>query len=127
VNSEKDSLLPSSGKIFFSLYFDEDVSAKVIASLKNRGFDVSSAQDAGLLGKTDEEQLRKAILDGRVLVTHNKKHFIALHEKYISSGKKHYGIIVATRRRDYTETIKSLLHLINTTTPEDMENHLRFI
>jgi hypothetical protein len=31
--------------------------------------------DAGMLSASDEEQINKAILEQRTLLTHNKKHF----------------------------------------------------
>jgi predicted nuclease of predicted toxin-antitoxin system len=78
--------------LFISLYLDEDVSIKIAANLKNRGFDVLHAVEAGLLSSSDEEQLNKAILDQRTFLTHNKKHFRILNEKYFSSGKNHFAL-----------------------------------
>lgn len=66
-------------KLFISLYLDEDVSVKIAANLKNRGFDVLHAVEAGMLSSSDEEQLNKAILEQRTFLTHNKKHFRILH------------------------------------------------
>jgi predicted nuclease of predicted toxin-antitoxin system len=66
--------------LFISLYLDEDVSIKIAANLKNRGFDVLHAVEAGMLSSSDEEQLNKAILDQRTFLTHNKKHFRILNE-----------------------------------------------
>jgi predicted nuclease of predicted toxin-antitoxin system len=114
-------------KLFISLYLDEDVSKKIAAILKNRGFDVSHAVEAGMLSASDEEQLNKAILEKRTFLTHNKKHFRILHERYLTSGKKHFGIIVASRKRNPFETIKKLLNIIQTSSPEEMENQIRFI
>jgi hypothetical protein len=45
------------------------------------------AVEAGMLSARDEEQLEKAILERRTFLTHNKKHFRILHEKYLASGK----------------------------------------
>jgi hypothetical protein len=50
----------SAEKLFISLYPDEDVSVKIAVNLKNRGFDVLHAVEAGMLGARDEEQLKKA-------------------------------------------------------------------
>ena len=114
-------------KLFISLYLDEDVSAKIAANLRNRGFGVLHAVDAGMLSASDEEQLNKAISDQRTFLTHNKKHFRVLHDRYLTSGKRHFGIIVATRKRNPFETIKKLLDIIQTSSPEEMENQIRFI
>jgi len=117
----------STDKLFISLYLDEDVSIKIAANLKNRGFDVLHAVEAGMLSSSDEEQLNKAILDQRTFLTHNKKHFRILNEKYLASGKNHFGIIVASRKRNPFETIKRLLDIIQNFSSEEMENQIRFI
>lgn len=114
-------------KLFLSLYLDEDVSVKIAANLKNRGFDVLHAVDAKMLSASDEEQLNKAVIEQRTFLTHNKKHFRILHDRYTASGKKHFGIIVASRKRNSFETIKKLLDIIQTFSPEEIENQLKFI
>ncbi len=114
-------------KLFISLYLDEDVSVKITANLRNRGFDVLHAVEAGMLSASDKEQLDKAILEQRTLLTHNRKHFRILHDRCLISGKKHFGIIVASRKRNSSETIKRLLDIIQTFSPEEMENQIRFI
>ena len=48
-------------------------------------------------------------------------------DNYIAAGKKHFGIIVASRKRNSFETIKKLLGIIQTFSPEDIENQLKFI
>jgi hypothetical protein len=39
---------------------------------------------------------------------------------------KHYGVIVATRRRD-ADVVGKLLALLDTVTAEEMQNQLRYI
>lgn len=117
----------SAEKLFISLYLDEDVSVKIAANLRNRGFDVLHAVDSKMLSAGDEEQLNKAVIEQRTFLTHNKKHFCILHEEYIVSRKKHFGIIVASRKRNSFETIKKLLDIVQTFSPEEMENQIRFI
>lgn len=47
--------------IFIRLYLDEDVNVLVADLLQAKGFDVTTARDAGQLHATDEEQLTHAI------------------------------------------------------------------
>ncbi|MBI4681010.1 MAG: DUF5615 family PIN-like protein [Nitrospirae bacterium] len=114
-------------KLFISLYLDEDVSVKIAANLKNRGFDILHTVEAGMLSASDETQLNKAISEQRTFLTHNKKHFRILHDQCIASSKKHFGIIVSNRKRNPFETIKKLLGIIQTFTPEEMINQIMFI
>ncbi|MEO0731862.1 MAG: DUF5615 family PIN-like protein [Bacteroidota bacterium] len=70
---------------------DEDFNHKVLAALSKVGYDVTSIKELGLDRKwySDEEVLNTAIELGRIVLTHNKKHFIKLHRKI----KYHPGII----------------------------------
>lgn len=61
--------------LYVRLYFDEDVSASIVDNLRQRGFDVSSARDAGRLRLDDASQLAFAAADGRAFVTHNRSDF----------------------------------------------------
>jgi hypothetical protein len=47
--------------IFIHVYLDEDVDVLVAALLRSRGFEATTAHQAGQLGKTDAEQLEYAL------------------------------------------------------------------
>jgi hypothetical protein len=117
----------SANKARISLYFDEDVSVKIAINLRNRGFDVLHTVEASMIGSSDEEQLDKAILEQRTFLTHNKKHFRIMHDKCVVDGRKHFGIIVASRKRNPLETIRRILDIIQNVSPAEMENQIRFI
>lgn len=42
--------------IFIHIYLDEDVDVLVASLLRSRGFEATTAQQAGQLGKTEAEQ-----------------------------------------------------------------------
>lgn len=112
---------------YVRLYFDEDVSASIVDNLRQRGFDVTSARDAGRLQLDDASQLAFAAADGRAFVTHNRLDFEQLHQRYLSEGWKHHGIIVAKRRPSDTAVVVKLLALLNEVTADDMIDQLRYI
>jgi predicted nuclease of predicted toxin-antitoxin system len=114
-------------KLFASLYFDEDVSAIVARILRNRGFDVACAHEVGMLGAKDQMQLAYAVERRRTFVTHNKKHFIQWHNRYVNLGQRHYGIIIATRRRNNYEVARRLLQLLDSVTANELEMELRYV
>jgi hypothetical protein len=58
------------GRIRF--YTDEHVSRAVIKGLRQRGVDVLSVPEAGLIGALDEEHLVKATQESRVLFTQER-------------------------------------------------------
>jgi len=61
--------------LYIHLYFDEDVSVGIVENLRTRGFDVLSVRDAGVLGRSDDEQMLYAVSQKRAMVTHNRVDF----------------------------------------------------
>jgi hypothetical protein len=68
------------------------VATAVVLALRKAGVDVLSAPEAGMLGATDDAQLRLAASLGRVLFTEDRD-FVDLHY----SGVSHTGIAYAHR------------------------------
>ena len=112
--------------LFISLYLDEDVSVLVAKLLRARGFAALTVQETGRKGLSDEEQLEYAVASGRVLLTHNRRHFERLAGEYAGSGKKHLGIIIAVRRRP-NEIASRLLPLLNQVTADEMVDQVRYV
>ena len=57
-------------------YIDEDISDRIAVALRSKGFDVISAHEVNMRGKTGKEQLEYAIKHNRTILTRNIKHFI---------------------------------------------------
>jgi hypothetical protein len=82
------------------LHFDEDaMQHALVASLRARRVDVLTALDCGMVGRSDEDHLRRASSEGRVLYSFNIKDYSLLHEQWIASGQEHSGIILAFQQR----------------------------
>lgn len=113
-------------KLFAELYLDEDVSVLIGTLLQARGFSACTARDEEMLGKDDPDQLAHAVSLERCIVTHNRVHFERLHNHYLTSGQKHFGIVVATRRSPY-EVARRLAVLLNTLTADEFESQLLYI
>jgi predicted nuclease of predicted toxin-antitoxin system len=79
------------------LYLDEDVYHAVALGLRRRGYDVVTTAEAGRRGAGDEDQLRYAAAQGRVVVTFNRGDFARLHGGFMASGTQHSGVIVSTQ------------------------------
>lgn len=112
--------------LYIHLYFDEDVSIRIVDNLRTRGFDVLSSRDAEMSGRSDDEQMLYAVSLRRAIVTHNRVDFEAQHSKFVEKGLKHYGVIVAKRRKD-TEVVTKILALLDTVSAEEMKDHLRYV
>jgi len=114
-------------KLYLSFYFDEDIAVQVAAILAKENYDVLTARDAGMLTRSDTEQLEFAINQARTVVTHNRDDFENLHSEYLHRGDKHYGIVILRRRQVFNDMAKRLLKLLDRTTSEEMENQLRYV
>lgn len=111
--------------LYIHLYFDEDVLVRIVDNLRTRGFDVLSSRDADMSGRSDDQQMLQAV-SLRAIVTHNRVDFEAQHNKFVENGLKHYGVIVAKRRKD-TEVVTKILALLDIVSADEMENRFRYI
>ena len=81
------------------LYANENFPLQVVEELRRLGHDVLTIQETGKAEQSlpDEEILAFASVQGRVVLTLNRKHFIHLHR----SQPRHAGIIVCTFDPDF--------------------------
>jgi hypothetical protein len=111
------------------LYLDEDAAQlDLVAALRLRNVDVTRAQEKGLVGVSDEEQLEWCQANARVLYTFNVRHFYALHCEFLRIDKPHAGIILAPQQRySIGEQMRRLLRLIERRPAEQMANHVEYL
>lgn len=74
------------------------MSRAVIAAAQRAGFDTLTPNQAGMGGRSDEEQLAFASREGRVVVTSNRKDFGRLNSSWLRSGREHSGIVILTQQ-----------------------------
>ena len=112
-----------------ALYTDEDsMDTVLVRALRVRGFDVLTAQEAGMVGRTDADHLKFATAERRVLCTFNVGDFWALHGEYLLAGRSHAGIVLMPQQR-YTvgEQLRRLLRLAATLSSDAMVNRAEFL
>lgn len=111
------------------LYIDEDaMDTGVVRGLRAHGIDVMTASDVGMICQPDEEHLRFAAAQGRVLYSFNVRDFPGIHSTWIAAGRDHCGIIVAPQQRySIGEQIRRLLRLITSVPAEAMRNRQEFL
>lgn len=81
------------------LYSNENFPLPAVEELRKLGHDVLTSFESGRAGRRipDEEVLRFAVREQRILLTLNRKHFIKLH----NSNSDHIGSIVCTFDPDF--------------------------
>jgi len=111
------------------LYFDEDAMQNaLVVALRARRIDVLTASDLGMVGRSDEDHLRRASSDGRVLYSFNIRDFFLLHAHWTSTGRQHSGIVIGFQQRySIGEQLRRLLHLLNRKTAEEMLLRLEYL
>jgi len=108
------------GRIRF--YSDEHVSRAVIRGLRQRGVDVLSVPEAGLIGASDEEHLARALLEARVVFTQDDD-FLRL----AAEGVEHSGIVYARQGTAAGQIIHGLMLVHQVMEPSEMRNHIEFL
>lgn len=107
-------------------YIDEDIPLSFAQALSNRGVDTLTTGAAGNKGFSDAEQLAYVSQNNRIIVTHNKKDFILLHNEYMRSGKTHTGIIV-TDQLTVGVMLRRFMKLWFSMTERNMNSRLEFL
>lgn len=81
------------------IYANENFPLPVVEELRGVGHDVLTTSESGRaeLRVSDEEMLAFAVDNNRAILTHNRRHFIALNDR----NPVHCGIIVCTVDVDY--------------------------
>jgi predicted nuclease of predicted toxin-antitoxin system len=108
------------------LYLDEMIPVVLAVVLGQYGYDVLTAKEANMFGKSDEDQLAFAVSNQRTIITFNIKDFILLHQKWLSEGKQHSGIIVSPEIR-ISKLIHLCLRLLGRIDSKDLINQLHFL
>ncbi len=109
------------------LYFDEDADARLAEALRQRGYDVETTVEAGLLEASDEEQLAHANQQRRALVTHNIKHFPGIHARWIQAAQEHWGVIILIGHSAIALWLSRMENLLNRFSAEELRNQLLFL
>jgi hypothetical protein len=76
-------------------YSNENIALQVVAELRRLGHDVLTSLEAGNANSAipDAEVLKFAAANDRILLSHNRRHFLQLHPHWAGG---HAGIVVCT-------------------------------
>jgi len=110
-------------------YVDEDaMDGDLVRALRSRGLDVLTALDAGMIGRADEDHLRFATNQDRVLYSFNLADFFQIHGAWLAAGSPHAGMILAQQQRlSVGEQMRRITRLAGSRTAESMRNNVEFL
>jgi hypothetical protein len=82
-------------------YSNENIALQVVTELRRLGHDVLTSLEAGNANDSvpDPEVLSFASSQQRILLTHNRRHFLQLH---LRRTERHGGIVLCTFDADFT-------------------------
>jgi predicted nuclease of predicted toxin-antitoxin system len=106
-----------------SFHLDESVNNAIAIGLRQRGIDVTTSREAGLISASDEDQIQHTHNHNRVLITHDDD-FLRLHHQ----GFQHAGIAYCRpQHRSIGQILQSLVALWRTYETEDLRNEVVFL
>ena len=104
-------------------HLDEHVDHDIATGLRNRGIDVTTTTDAGLVHAGDEDQIDFALREKRIVFT-NDQDYLRLH----SQGIEHAGIAYCARgSRSLGDIIRYLSLMHDCMTAEEMQGRVEYI
>src|SRR5688572_17336540 len=96
----------------------------LVSALRARGVDVLTARDADMIERLDEDHLKFANDNGRVLYSFNVGDYCRIN----AQGTNHPGLVLALQQRySVGEQMRRLLRMIGAKTAEEMRNRLEFL
>ena len=114
-------------ELFAALYLDEDMDVLIAAILRNKGFNVQTARDAGMLERDDADHFAYAAERELVMVTHNREDFKRLFEQYALEERPHSGVVTALRRSPNQVADLLISEVLNRYTKDEMRDRLLFV
>jgi predicted nuclease of predicted toxin-antitoxin system len=104
-------------------HLDEHGDPAIAQGLRRRGVDVTTTPEVGLIGASDDVQVARARLVGRVLFTQDRD-YLRLH----AAGEPHAGIAYCHQQtRSIGEIIDALVLIWEVYEPEEMANRVEYI
>jgi predicted nuclease of predicted toxin-antitoxin system len=110
-------------------YFDEHMPNAAATGLRTRGIDVLTAAECGRLTLPDDDHLRFATAERRVVVTHDED-FLTLAADFLTRGEPFGGIAFCLPTRyqgNVGRLLRALVVLHGRLTADDMLNHVEYL
>jgi predicted nuclease of predicted toxin-antitoxin system len=110
-------------------FFDQHIANAVANGLRRHGIDVLTAHDAGRCSLPDDEQLRYATAEGRVVVSHDED-FLKWAADFLARGEAFAGVAFALPEKyvqNIGRLIQALLLVHGVLTADEIMNHVEYL
>ncbi len=77
-----------------AFYLNENIAIRLADLLSQKDIKSVHTLRVGNQGASDEAQLEYAATNNYVLLTHNRRHFRRLHNRWVQNQKSHAGIVI---------------------------------
>ena len=102
-------------------HVDENVPRAIPEGLRRRGYDVTTTQDLGMVGASDEQHLDFASTVSRVIFTQDTDFLRMTHTH------QHAGIVYAPQGTSIGDIIRGLMLIGEVYTAEEMIDRVEFV
>jgi hypothetical protein len=105
---------------------DHDVPGEVAHLLRHWGHDVVALRHVLPITTPDEDVFRYSQVEGRLVISCNRAHFLGLAEQAVNAGQLFPGLIVLIRRRSRQAECAHLLQLLRRAEETGLANNINF-
>ncbi len=105
--------------------FNNDIVRGVVRRLPTA--DIVRAQEVGLGGAADDDVLEWALVENRIVLTHDKATLIGLAYARITTGKLVPGVFAASQSAPAPQLIDDLVLILECSRTEEWTNQVRYL
>ena len=107
-------------------YVDECVDQRIVAGLRRRRVEITTAADNGLLGASDEDHMARAMALARPIVT-NDQDFLLLARTCIERKESFPGLIFIKSGTSVGEAVAGIFLVVNVLDAPEMINWIEWV
>lgn len=111
---------------FIGYYTDADLDGPIVRAAIQHGLPVVRCQDVEMADASDREHLEYASANRLTLVSHDAKTMTAAHERWLTEGRSHSGVIIIPRKycKRVGEIVEYLTLVRNASRGGELDNQL---
>lgn len=108
---------------------DNDLRFGIVKAVRRRepSIDFVSAQEAGLDGVPDPVLLDRVAVDGRVLVSHDRRTMIDHFRDHLAEGKSIPGLLIVSQGAAIGEVVEAMVYLWALADPDEVRDQAHYL